>query len=512
MAIQTHHPLYTYRLPEWEKMRDCYAGQSVVKARRDRYLPPTQGQVLDGWGLVGPVQTPLPDGQGYSITHQAGGCSKGELAYRAYLTRAVFHDFVSEAVELMLGLMHQKDATVELPAAMEPLRAKATTRGESLQMLLRRVNEQQLVSGRLGLFADMVKDPDPKNPIPHIATYTERSIINWDDGTGEDEILASLNMLVLDESALVRQSDGFDWKVVNKYRVLVLGDLMADDVAGGTALYRAGVFSNEDGSDRPMEFSEDSLIEPNIRGEKLTEIPFVFVNSKDIVAAPDNPPLLGLADLALTIYRGEADYRQNLHWQGQDTLVIIGDPSGDDETRVGAGAKMTLPLGGDAKFIGVSSQGLPEQRQALDADKVAANAKAGQLISTKNKAAESGDALKIRVGSQTASLHQIAKTGAAGLERILRIIARWMRLNPDEVIVKPNLDFADAELTGQTLVQMMTAKSMGAPLSNQSIHDLMQQRGVTSLTFEEEVALIGSEEPLVAPPDPAVSGGPAGAQ
>ncbi|MBD4208505.1 hypothetical protein GUH47_21445, partial [Xanthomonas citri pv. citri] len=54
---------------------------------------------------------------------------------------------------------------------------------------------------------------------------------------------------------------------------------------------------------------DSDYIEPTIRGKTLNRIPFVFINSKDIVARPDDPPLLGLVNLALAIYRGDADYR-----------------------------------------------------------------------------------------------------------------------------------------------------------------------------------------------------------
>ncbi len=244
MAIQTRHPLYVHRIQEWIKMRDTYAGEEAVKARRQVYLPPTQGMVLDGFGRSAP-NTLNPDGS-ITLTYNSH-LQKGDVSYQAYLTRAVFHDFVSEAVELMLGLLHQKDATIELPASMEPMRELATTRGESLQMLLRRINEQQLVTGRVGLLADLPSGPS-LTPTPYIATYLERTIINWDDGSGDDDLLTSLNMVVLDESSLQRQGDGFDWKTVNKYRVLLLGDLYQNEPSEAKAVYSWGLFTNEDGT------------------------------------------------------------------------------------------------------------------------------------------------------------------------------------------------------------------------------------------------------------------------
>jgi hypothetical protein len=204
----------------------------------------------------------------------------------------------------------------------------------------------------------------------------------------------------------------------------------------------------------------------------------------------------GLAKLCLAIYRGEADYRQNLFMQGQDTLVRIGAQGDEDDTvRTGAGARIDVPLGGDAKYIGVSSNGLPEQRQALENDYKRAVQKSGQLLDATSRAKESGDALRIRVAAQTATLPQIAMTGAAALERVLRSLAEWYGANPDDVKVTPNLNFTEADLNGQTLVQIMQSKGLGAPISEESIHEWMQDQGFTKQTYEEEQKRLAGEEP-----------------
>ncbi len=55
------------------------------------------------------------------------------------------------------------------------------------------------------------------------------------------------------------------------------------------------------------------------------------------------------------------------------------------------------------------------------------------------------------------------------------------------------MDFADDELLGKTLVEYMTARTMGAPFSLESIHALMREKDLTKLSFEEEVAKIEEE-------------------
>jgi len=462
MSISTTHPLYAEYLADWIQMSDSYAGERRVKEKHLLYLPATPGQIEDG----------LRAGQ------------DGETHYKGYKTRARFPSFVSQAVEALLGIMHAKPATIELPAQMEALRENATVKGESLQMLLRRINEHQLVTGRLGLLADVAND-STIGTMPYIAIYKAQDIINWDDGKREELVYQVLNMVVLDESEFERVNN-FDWKQVKKYRLLVLGELQ-ENAAEGT--YQMGVY-REDGT---MEFDENAMIVPSIGGTTLSKLPFVVINSKDIVADPDDPPLLGLSQLAMTVYRGEADYRQAIFMQGQDTLVLMGGDG--DNPRIGAGAVVNLPINGDAKYVGVQSKGLPEMRKSLENDRAEAAEIGGKLLDSRGGEAESGDALRIRVSARTASLNQIAQSGAEGLQSILRTIATWIGANPEEVIVEANRDFADDQLDGQTLVQYMTAKSLGAPLSKRSIHRILQEKDLTEMEFEAEMIEIEGEAP-----------------
>lgn len=468
MALSSKHPHYAEYSADWTLMRDAYKGERHVKEKGTEYLPATSGQIADGMSS--------PEQLGYK-------------AYQAYRARAVFPDFVSDAVEVMLGMMHTKPPVFELPAVMEPLIDKATNRGEGLEQLLRRINEEQLVAGRLGLLAE-VQDGAPPGTMPYIATYVAEDIINWDDG-GRDELSEQrLNLVVLDETENERQQN-FEWERKEKYRVLVLGE-PEENAPEGT--YRVGVFREES-----ADFSEDQLITPQLAGRTLDEVPFVFLNSKDVLPDPDDPPLIGLARLALAVYRGEADYRHSLFMQGQDTLVVIGGLAGEDggtEVRVGANARLDLPIGGDAKYIGVESEGLTEMRQSIENDKNQAMHRAGQLVDSRSAQRESGDALRIRSGAQTATLNQIALSGAYALEQLLKVMAKWVGANPDDVKVTPNLDFVPDEFQGKTLVEIMTAKTMGAPISAASVHAWLQKKDFTDKEFEEEVAMIEEEAAL----------------
>ena len=156
---------------------------------------------------------------------------------------------------------------------------------------------------------------------------------------------------------------------------------------------------------------------------------------------------------------------------------------------------MDIDLGGDAKFIGVSSTGLAEQRSAIENDRKRAEFKAGQLIGNQSIKNESGNAMLARLAAQTANLNQIAMSSAEGLQTALRHIASWMGLDPKEVTVTPNTEFTNAAQNAQELVYLLTARGLGAPLSMQSIHALMKERSYTDLDYETEKALVEQEGP-----------------
>lgn len=462
--INNKHPDYNEKLPDWIKMRDAYGGEKYIKLKSTEYLPATASQVLDGMGVN----------------------EIGRQSYDAYKLRAVYPDYVHTAIESYLGLLHNKPTVITLPPEMEFMRQRATINGDTLANLLRRIHHEQLLTGRLGVLLDLPNDTKT-TPEPYLALYKAEHILNWDDGSPDTGINA-LNLVVLDESRYARQ--GFSWVWQNRFRVLTLGDVTEIEPNYSGAVYAQQVVSYDEDESTLL---EDNTIVPKIYNKPSQRIPFVIINSKDVLSVPDVPPLLALANIALAIYRAEADYRHSLYMQGQDTLVVIGgaaDP--DDETRVGAGSKIDINIGGDAKYIGVSSSGLSEMRQSLENDRAHAQAKAGQMLSNKSTQ-ESGDALRLRMMAQTANLTQIAITAAYGLESILKQCAEWLGADPDKVSVTPNLDFVNTKMMGQDFVQLQQARAMHLPLCDESVHNLLRSQNLTTMDYSIESALASKE-------------------
>jgi len=434
-------------------MEDGHAGERRIKERSTVYLPTTSGQRALGMG-----------------TNQ-----EGAALYASYLIRANYPTILKDTANALVGVMNREPPVITLSPGLADMEKTATARGEPLTALIRRLQLTQLMFGRTGLFADV----DKSRNLPYLVDYRARQIINWDDEVFDAETAErKISLVTLDEGRNVR--DGFTWEHKDKFRAL--------RVING--VYTVTV------EDNGVPLAD---IMPNIQGTTLDKIPFVFINDADLTPELGDIPLLGLARLALTIYRGDADYRQALFMQGQDTLVIIGeniDP--DDPTQkliVGAGAHINIPNeNGDAKFIGADSLGIPEMRSAQENDFERANNYGLQLMS--GKGAEAAETLKIKVAARTATLVNIAETSAAGLEMALKICAEWVGDNPDDVSVTANTDFIDESMPAAELLGLMNAKSRGAPLSIRSIHARMRKGDLTSLTFDEEQDEI-ADEPAV---------------
>jgi hypothetical protein len=287
-----------------------------------------------------------------------------------------------------------------------------------------------------------------------------------------------------------------------KTRILVSdpGELDAS-IAGAEPGYHVAVL--RDGKLIPK--AED-FTTPSIAGRTMDRVPFVFCNANDLVPDPEAPPLLGLAEVAMALYRADADYRQNLFMQGQDTLVLIGANDDNTTKRTGAGAIIDVPKGCDAKYIGVGSAGLTEQAKAIDTLISYANDRGSKLLDFSNGSSKSstspasGASLKIRIAARTTTLTSIAKTGGEALEEALRMSAEWMgcsQAEVDSVKVEPNTDFSDGGITGPELLAFMQAKQMGLPFSLQSIHTLLVQNDLTDLSYDDEQAAIGDEPPML---------------
>jgi hypothetical protein len=490
-SIDDRHPSYAFYLPDWQVMEHVYAGERVVKDCGDLYLPATSGMVAQGYGQ--PNNDPRTN--------------LGQKAYDAYRTRAVFHDFVREAVTGLSGMLHRKPPVIEVPKVLEPMLTNATVAGESIEALMRRITEMQLLYGRCGLLLDFPTGKDIREALPYLCLYPAPNIVNWDAGIRQQG-RQMVELVVLDESYWERVA-GLRWERRTQFRILSLSGVVemlgsTNQDAPGEGVYTVGVVRLEGTSLQGatallqrIDWQKAQWVVPRLGARTLDRVPFEFCNAVDLVPEPCIPPLLGLAKLTLAIYRGEADYRQALYMTGQDTLVREGANEEQQKTMTGAGAILDVPMGGDAKYIGVTGVGITEQRECLENDKAQASITSSRMLDRQKDDAESGEALKIRVSARTANLATLAMANAQCVKNMLMHAGRAYGLSDAElekIKVEPNMDFTDTTVAPVEVNTLMDAKTKGLPLALESIHCWLAENEYTKLSYEEELEKIAEEQ------------------
>lgn len=449
--ISAKNPKYSEYVEAWQTMTDCIEGEDEVKARGEKYLPMKSGM--------------------RAITNE----ENRQRAYLAYAARAEFPELVSPTVRGSVGLAHEKKAAIKLPEAMEYLRQDATLEGMTLDDLHQKITTEILTYGRYGLL------PGVEDGRFFVSGYRADKIINWDT-TGRE-----LTYVVLDETTDVRDPTTNAWRQKNMYLELRLSE-------AGT--YEAVRYEGSTPS-APVPAT-------NPRGQGLRTIPFVFANTADLLPSPDDVPLYGLAKISLRVYRLDADYMQGLHMTSEPTPWVNGfdDPVGAIRDNaapntIGAARIWILPPGAQAGFLEFSGPGLAAQAAAISSSLERAVMFGTQVLSENTVGAESGESRRLRLRSQRSLLRQVAITSASALERVLRNIAEWAGLNPNDVSVDPYLDFDDYTIDPQKLTALVAGWQAGA-YSKQTLFFNLKRGDMIpqDRTFEDEQELIDNDPAL----------------
>lgn len=461
--VKAHHPDLGIVLQDYAECRDAVAGSTTVKGRGIQYLP-------------------MPSG--------FNGSTKPLEMYEAYKMRAQFPDLLAPTIQGMLGIIHHGEAQIEgleEGSPLEDMWESATPDGLPLESLHRKITEEILTVGRVALLADL---PPEGSDIPWVATYSAESLINWSE---------SRNFFVLEEDYRVRS--GYNWDAKKRYRVLELIDDVYQVEVVDEDGHPIAEFADVENQD-VEEGVATSVVVPQARGGKrMEEIPLVVAGSRDLSLTPDQIPMIGVTRAAFAIYRLDADYRHQLFMSGQETLFYIGLAKEDVPDYVGAGVGIAIPEGGDAKYVGPSGSGIQAHKEAI-ADERANAAEAGSRMFAvgDKKSAESGEALRIRARAGSATLVSVAQTSASALETVLRHCAVLVGYDPEKIIVKPNLNFLDTDMSPDEANKMVELW-MNKVISYETLYANLQRGRIASeeRTAEEEQELVAEEEAASVP-------------
>lgn len=462
MPVDTRHPQYEDNLGLWTMCEDAAEGEHVVHSRGIKYLPKLHEEKPQD--------------------------------YEARKNRTPFFNATWRTISGLKGLIFRKAPQVEFPAGIADYLDDVDMTGRTLNLFAQALTEQVLKVGRAGVLVDHPPLPldvngDPLSVAaaealglrPYMTMYNAKQIINWK--TARIRNVTKLSLVVLEEAADAAADDEFGHGGEIRYRVL--------DLFGG--VYRQRLF-------RKSENGQDELLSetfPRMRGNPLTEIPFVFVGVDDLSPSVDSPPLLDLAQMNFHHYAVSADYEHGCHFSGLPTLFVTGLQSSADDPDanviyIGGAAANLLPNPECQAFYAEVSQGFDALRGNLDAKKAEMAILGARMLETSKAAVESAETLEQRVNGEQSTLAAMANVISIALTKALEYLVAWSGTS-GEASLALNTDYVPAGMSAQELTALVSAWQSGA-ISDQTLFFNLQRGEVISGedTFEEEQERIRS--------------------
>lgn len=416
--VGTEHPDYTRLSPLWQTIDDCIEGEASIKAKKEKYLPRPSAMTRD---------------------------IKGNEAYTSYITRAHFPDFTSKFLSGLTGITKINPPRIKIPASMEYLIDDCDGNNTPLDVFFFQSVRLSLKFGRQLIFADVDKD---KNRIK-LVRYSATELINWGvvnrvyDGKDAD-------FFVIREKINSSKSI-FAHDYEDQFRVLTTTDVLNIDT--NEKAFMSAVFDNKGNLAEPIAI-------PSLLGKNFNGLPIVVIGSTDIDIEPDQIPLLGVSLCALQMYMKDADLSNAMFLTCNPTLCMSGvqsDESGLSGTSVLVGSNISIVMedpNARAYYTKTDASGLQEVRLSIKTYLEEAKHAGSALLSGDQKGVESGEALRIKAASTTASLSTTSQATARGFEKAFKNIAEWMGENPDKVSISVDTDYLDNMLTPDYINQL----------------------------------------------------------
>lgn len=465
---------YSAKKFAWRQMRDCIAGSDTIKRSNELYLPMPSGmeQITNAPSQSVPRQSPFQNNGQFALGEMPW--FHGNPAYRAYLQRARFPDITANALRGIMGFTTKQEPEYELTPSISYLETKVDNSGKTLEMAFTETVAEILQAGKNIIVADIGADNNF-----YLTQYKAESNTNWDYRIEDGEYIYTkfvLRELGGDETCsyyreylLVEDDEIGVHVMVNKYR----DDEIIPEESGVILLYR---------------------------GKPFTRIPVYCIGSITNAPEPDVIPLLGVSDIAITIYQETADLRQAHFLTCNPTLFIFGISENEVPSVIGSSTVIGIrnPQG-RAEYPATDTSALDHIKEYIKALNEEAVAYGAALLSNPvNK--ESGEALGIRNSARGSNMVHIINNVSKGFENILKLIAEIAGDNKDDVVFEGNIEFAEKNLTSQDITALVSAWTQGA-ITQDVLLDNLRDAGYidADVTNDDIKNQIETEKPLTDP-------------
>ena len=185
--------------------------------------------------------------------------SQSNYEYKSMLDRTLFFNAARRTHSALLGLVHRRPITVEMPeAGKEFLDSMNMTPNGHLDIFAKKITDEVLQVGRCGV----VIDYDDITDRPYATIYMGEDIISVEDAPRDS--VSEFQRVILREYERVFTEDQFQYKYAMTFRVKTLTDEgLVEEI------YRA---------DSKGQYMLDETIIPTRRGERLDRIPVVILS------------------------------------------------------------------------------------------------------------------------------------------------------------------------------------------------------------------------------------------
>ena len=228
-----------------------------------------------------------------------------------------------------------------------------------------------LISGRLGLLVDW----NDEVALPYITTYENSNITNWRDNDYGTFVIINEDYYRPDPD------DIYEVVLVQCYRELVMID----------GVYTVRVWEQD-----RKEWIVTEEYEPQSRGQKLDDIPFVFVNTKNTTPLVTDPILFNMSQINIGQYRTNVDVEHAAHFTALPQPYLSGDLQDDQNNLpIGTYEVWQLTEGSTVGYLEFGGAGITSL-QAILAHKEEQMVDIGSRLLSGKKGVESVEALQIR--------------------------------------------------------------------------------------------------------------------
>ena len=202
-------------------------------------------------------------------------------------------------------------------------------------------------------------------------------------------------------------------------------------------------------------------------GQTWDVIPFTFIGSRDNTTETDHPPMLGIVNLNIGLYRNSADYEDSVWFSGQAQPWMSGltqehiDLMNKNKMYVGSKNMLAVPEGGAFGFAQADPN--PMVRQAM-IDKVESMIQLGARMMQVGSATKTAEQASGEREAQTSLLAMIASNVSEAYTMALQWAARYMirgNVNEEEISYTLSQDFVNVKVDPQELREMVAGFVQG---------------------------------------------------